>query len=343
MSSSYICYIAGKSGGHILPALTHAQRFLKNNPYHKLIFFSTRSALDIQLLTTNSSVDDHRPLPIQEVPHRQYWRYPFFAVCLALSFCISLWTLLRYRPEKIVSMGGVVSVPVCLAAWLLWIPIEMYELNVEPGAAVKLLSKLATTTYICFEDTRQLLSSNVRCMHAPYPLRYTGRDKLNKHDARKRLGLSVDKEVICIVGGSQGSSFFNNFMKNHAAANIDSAKYAIIHQTGNHHADVKRVYNQYGIESLVFKYRPDMHVCLSAADIVVTRGGAGVLFELLFFGKSAIVVPLEISSTAHQLYNARAIVRKSPHRFKLFRQRELEAHPASVYNALLYFHKQHQS
>ena len=150
-----ICYVAGKSGGHIIPALTHAAQELKKNGETRVIFFSTNSPLDYTLLAKNSLIAHHIPLEFCAIPRKNILLWPLFFIILFKHFYHSFSCLRKYRPEKVVSMGGFVSIPVCCCAWVLRIPIELYELNVVPGKAVKLLSHIVTETRICFENRRR--------------------------------------------------------------------------------------------------------------------------------------------------------------------------------------------
>ena len=85
-----------------------------------------------------------------------------------------MWYLAHMRPERVVSMGGYVSIPVCIAAWLLRIPIELFELNVEPGKAIRFLAPLAHKITVCFPQTMEHLSG---AEVGSYPLRFTTKNE----------------------------------------------------------------------------------------------------------------------------------------------------------------------
>jgi UDP-N-acetylglucosamine--N-acetylmuramyl-(pentapeptide) pyrophosphoryl-undecaprenol N-acetylglucosamine transferase len=302
---NYICYVAGKSGGHIIPALTHAQQEVNKNSEAKIIFVSTTSILDRSLLENHPLIAQHIAIDLNNIPIKNVLAWPRFLMTLIRSFYQSFRVLRCYSPKKVVSMGGYISIPVCCAAWLLRIPIEVYELNVVPGKAVKLLSQFAQTTHICFEQTRKYLPTKANCQQASYPLRFGEHHKLNHPEARKFFGISSEKKVLLVLGGSQGSRFINETMQKIVSGLQD--KVFIIHQTGS--TDVQWVqenYKKLGVESFVFTYRDDMHLCYSAADMVIARAGAGTLFELDFFCKKSFIIPLEIKSTDHQVDNAYA-------------------------------------
>ena len=327
--SAMICYVAGKSGGHIIPALTHAQQVKSQQPDLKVLFFSTDSPLDRSLLEHNKLIDIYQPLTLANVPRKNLLAWPTFLLQLIKVVWISFRLLHRHKPSKVVSMGGYISVPVCLVAKMLGIPIELYELNVVPGAAVNLLSRWATVTHCCFAQTKAYLSPSARCGFTPYPLRYTERDRCGRDEACAGLGIDTKKTVICILGGSQGSRFINDLVKQWVSHNLKArSDVAIIHQTGAQDIEqMQQFYQQQDLQALVFAYRHDIHLCYAAADVILARAGAGTLFEILFFKRPAIIIPLESKTTDHQRDNAFAMQADHPDLFKVLVQADVEKAP----------------
>src|SRR4029077_9739461 len=162
-----IFFVAGKSGGHIIPALTLAQQ---QNEHKTIGMFTTDAALDQKLLGSCSYVSRHIQLPLGTIARNRFLQYPQLCIRLLGSWWTSMVVLYRTKPERVISSGGLVSVPVCIAAWMLRIPIEVHEFNVKPGAAVRLLSRIAKSTLISFEQTKQYIP---HAMVTPYPVRYT--------------------------------------------------------------------------------------------------------------------------------------------------------------------------
>ncbi len=316
-----ICYVAGKSGGHIIPALTLAQQFKTKNPDYTILFFSTTTELDKKIIQRNTLVDVHVPLKLDNIPRKNILQYPKFLWELVTTKFTIFYTLLKYQPEKIISMGGYISVPVCLIAKILRIPVEVYELNATPGAAVKLLSYFANKTFICFNNTQKLLPRTT-CTFTNYPVRFTEKNLYQKAEACSRLGISPTKKVILVLGGSQGSLFINKLMQDFVTKS--PRDFYIIHQTGER--DIQELTNFYtnnNQEALVFAYRADLDLCYSAADLIIARAGAGTLFEILHFKKQAIIIPLETTITDHQLHNAQAMAEHYPQLFTVVRQSDI--------------------
>lgn len=309
-----IAYVAGKSGGHIIPCLTLAARYKHENPGARTVFFSTQHALDKQLLT-NPAVDTHVILPLHSASRRTWYLYPVLLAELANAFCKSVYLLHKNKIEEVVSTGGLIAIPVIFAARLLRIPVRLWELNVEPGKAISFLSRYATTINLCFPQTQRYLPQ-ANCVLAQYPVRYTAQDIQEPHAARQALGLDPHRFTIFILGGSQGSVSLNLLVKNTIEQYPElrtSVQY--IHQSGASQAiDWQSWYEQQAIPALTFAYRDNVAPLLSAADLIITRAGAGAIFETALFGKKTIIAPLSINYTQHQCLNAAAYAKQYPDR-----------------------------
>lgn len=100
--------------------------------------------------------------------------------------------------------------------------------------------------------------------------------------------------------------------------------FQIIHQTGPDNADIKNFYSNNNIPSHVFSFIPDLSSMYSAADLIISRAGAGTLFETQFFNKPCIVIPLMTNTTTHQVDNAHAIMTQYPEFFHVIAQSDIE-------------------
>ena len=320
-----ICFVAGKSGGHIIPCLTIAEQYKKQHPHACMVFFSSNTALDTQLLHNHPLLKKHLSLATTTIWH---------LICL---FFKSLYHLHKLKPEKVISTGGLVSVPVCIAAKLIRIPIELHEPNAAPGRAIKFLAPLAQSIYVCFKNAQQFFPKD-KCRLVPYPIRLTEKEKLiAPHKARIHYKLDPHRKTIFVLGGSQGSLFINNVIKQLLEENekLRSA-IQVIHQTGSHDkTNWHEMYQQYDVPAHVFSYTNSLAGCYAAADLVISRAGAGTLFETLFFQKPCITIPLEIKSTNHQLDNARAMAQEYPALFCVLRQQDISKDPSLLAKYIL--------
>lgn len=331
-----LCVVAGKSGGHIIPGITHAQNFIEHNPEYKVLLFSTDTSLDRTITNFYTFISFYVPLTLTNFPRSRLLGYPLFVGQFIKAFFKSLKELRHLRPEKIVSMGGYVSFPVCIAGWLLRIPITVYELNAIPGRAVQWLAPLSTKVLVCFDQACSFFASK-KVEITPYPIRFKKKELVGKAQACSILGLDPERKTLLLLGGSQGSRFLNmvcsKFITN---SQYLHSSIQVIHQTGSSDIkSVKKAYENSPFPVIVFDYRHDIQLCYEAADVVIARAGAGTLFELVFFSKSALIVPLESATTSHQIDNAHAIKLQRPDLFYVLSQKAIEQDPQEFYAFLV--------
>jgi UDP-N-acetylglucosamine--N-acetylmuramyl-(pentapeptide) pyrophosphoryl-undecaprenol N-acetylglucosamine transferase len=319
---SCIAVVAARSGGHIIPGMTLAHTYCSTHKDTKILFFSTSHSFDQKIISTHSMPVHHIALSLDNVPSRWYGYPLFLAQCFG-SLCSSMYHLAKHRPSSVILMGGYVSAPVCLAALILHIPRELYELNATPGSATNFLAPLVTKIHVCFA-TAQSHFKQSKTVVTKYPLRFA-KPTSSKSEGLAQLGLDAARKTVLILGGSQGSVGLNKILFNCLQNNTTlPSKINIIHQTGAQ--DSTRwadMYTAMNIPNLVFDYHHDLSLYYQVSDIIIGRAGAGTIFESLFFEKTCILVPLENAGNDHQLHNALAIAQEYPKLFKVVRQQEV--------------------
>ncbi|MBM18028.1 MAG: hypothetical protein CL947_03105 [Epsilonproteobacteria bacterium] len=317
-----ICFVAGKSGGHLLPCITQAKQIKSHNPKSELYIFSTGNELDKKIINKHTYINHYIPATLWDVPYQQMWLLPLFCINVGWYFTKSLYKLWQLQPHKVISFGGFNSIPVCLAAKLLGIPFELYELNVEPGKATKFLSYFTNTIYTCFNQTKQYFPKH-NCVAFNYPVRFSNTDKIQeKSTLLKKYNFKPNRTTILILGGSQGSTFLNKIFKEYIEQNSEARNtMQIIHQTGD--SDFKNYanfYQNYNIPAIVFGYHERLQDFYNIADVIISRAGAGTLFEIKFFDKPCICIPHETANTNHQVKNVLALQEEYPHQFSIIKQ-----------------------
>jgi UDP-N-acetylglucosamine--N-acetylmuramyl-(pentapeptide) pyrophosphoryl-undecaprenol N-acetylglucosamine transferase len=327
-----IAYAAGKSGGHIVPCLTLALQWQEQTP-HTPLFFTTQAALDQQIIERSPLPIDHVMLSLHH-PYGAWYKKPLLLWNLLIAFVVSLSKLWKTAPTKIVTTGGLTAIPVCCAAYLLRIPIELYELNAIPGKAARVIGYCATHIYVCFADAQPFFNAQ-RCSRIAYPIRYTRQEKMtDQRDAQRALGFEPHIPMLLILGGSQGSQRLNNMVKQIIAHHGTSLN--VIHQTGGTDlCDWQSWYKNQNIPAHVFAYNDHLAPYIAASDLVVCRAGAGTLFETLFFNKPCLIIPLEGVADDHQVANAYAMQKKYPALCTVLRQHEIEKDAKALYNEVV--------
>lgn len=318
---TYIAVVAARSGGHILPGLTLAHEHCKQHQGRQILFFSTNNSFDKQIINSYPDNITHISIPLDNVPLHMY-KYPLFIAHCIYSFFVSLYYLIKFKPHSIFLMGGYISIPVCLAAKLLRIKRELYELNAVPGKATRLLAPLANHIHVCFKPAMHSFNVNkTKLTH--YPIRFA-KNNVSRTEAHHKLSLEESRSTLLVLGGSQGSVSLNKSFGEYLQKNPQLySRINIIHQTGGlDTTDWALLYKNLGIKACVFAFSNNLALHYAAADLIIARAGAGTIFETLFFKKRLVLVPLEIEGNDHQLHNAQAIAREHPELCTVIRHKE---------------------
>lgn len=336
MGNKILFVIASGSGGHILPSIVLAKKW-KLKEHGKVIFFTGNKKIDQKILEDSNVIDKKIYLKLDSFPGKKILLYPVFFTQLFICLIKSIYYSYKYKPNKIITTGGYLAIPVCFAGKLFRSFIELYELNVVPGRTIVFLSFIANKISIVFKDSKKHLKKHSRkLVLTNYPLRYSDQDKIfNKKDLIEKINkeyffrnhnsekntllFSENKKTIFLLGGSQGSIFLNNYFKNWLIENKDiTKKIQIIHQTGhNDKTNLISFYKNLNIPAIIFSYQQNLKNYYLLADEVVTRAGAGTLFELEFFKKKSKIFPLITTTTSHQVDNAKIMEKRNEGLFEI--------------------------
>ncbi len=271
MKKETLLAVASGSGGHILPALIAARSWHQKHPQGSIIFCTGTSSLDKKILGNYPFLSSIIHFAMTKFSPKKIWLYPAIILQVLWALSKSLLIIIKYRPTTIISTGGLIAIPLCLAGRLLGSRIEVYELNVVPGKAVKLLIPLAHVIYIPFHAAQKYchvfgMSFEHKCRHCAYPIRFTGQDKridkaaviknINTVFNTETMPFTANRKTIFLLGGSQGSLMLNNALKHflqQGTSEADRKSIQIIHQTGNvGNFDWGAFYQKLGLPALTF-------------------------------------------------------------------------------------------
>ena len=209
------------------------------------------------------------------------------------------------KPDVIFSKGGFVSVPVVVAGKQCHVPTITHESDMTPGLANRLAIPSATKVCCNFPETLKHLPEE-KAVLTGTPIR----EELLSGDrvaALKFCGLTSDKPVILIIGGSLGSVVVNNAVR--AALPELLKEFQVIHLCGTGKVDDSLA----GVKGYVqFEYiKDELKDLFAAADIVISRAGANAICELLALRKPNLLIPLSRNaSRGDQILNARSFERQ---------------------------------
>jgi UDP-N-acetylglucosamine--N-acetylmuramyl-(pentapeptide) pyrophosphoryl-undecaprenol N-acetylglucosamine transferase len=199
----------------------------------------------------------------------------------------------RLRPLSVLGVGGYASAPAVIAASMLGVPTFLHEQNSVPGRVNRLASRFTTQTLTTFPDATRRLGNAV---WVGMPTR-TEIFEASREEALRDLGLKPP--VVLIFGGSGGALRINLA----AAEGFGGVTpYTVVQISGRRDFSRLQVHNP---RHTILEFAGDIWRYLAAADVVVSRAGAGSVFDIAAAGKAAILIPFPYATGDHQLENAR--------------------------------------
>jgi UDP-N-acetylglucosamine--N-acetylmuramyl-(pentapeptide) pyrophosphoryl-undecaprenol N-acetylglucosamine transferase len=199
----------------------------------------------------------------------------------------------RLRPRAVLGVGGYASAPAVVAARALGVPTFLHEQNSVPGRVNRLASRFTTQTLVTFPDATGRLAN---AAWVGMPTRGEIFDASREEALRD---LVLEPPVVLIFGGSGGALRINL-----AAADAFGGRtsYTVVQVSGRR--DFSRLSTS-NPRHKILEFVEDIWRYLAAADVIVSRAGAGSLFDIAAAGKAAILIPFPYATGDHQLENAR--------------------------------------
>lgn len=228
--------------------------------------------------------------------------------------------LKNFQPDVVFSKGGYVALPVVLAAKRLKIPCFTHESDLSVGLANRLMAKKCDAVFTSFPETAENFKNGV---FTGAPMRRALFD-CDKIAAKVKFSLPLNKKVILVFGGGSGSAALNDGLRQ---ALPQLSDYAVIHLCGKGNL-VKSTAENYR----QFEYLSSIGEAYAAADVVVSRAGAGAIFEIMALKKPAVFVPLEGQTRGDQIENAAYFEKRGL--CKVLRQSELNKLPEIIEETL---------
>jgi UDP-N-acetylglucosamine--N-acetylmuramyl-(pentapeptide) pyrophosphoryl-undecaprenol N-acetylglucosamine transferase len=281
----------GGSGGHVVPATIlyehlkdqfnvsmstdyRGMKFLDKNKYNLEIFNITPISKNIFLI------------PLQ-----------FFLIIYLIIK--SIFFLKKRKIDILISTGGYMSLPLCLASKILNIKIFLFEPNMVLGRSNKFFIKSCEKIF-CYSSKIKNLPNKYMSKISIIPALL--RKKF--YDIKKADG--IDKKInLLIIGGSQGAKIFDTLIKSSMIELSKKYSLKIYQQTNSVNFEVlKKFYKDKSIDCELFDFKEDISNLMSKSNICITRAGASTLAELVFLNLPCVAIPLPTSKDNHQFENA---------------------------------------
>ncbi len=300
----------GGTGGHIFPAVSIANAVKALRPGAKILFVGARGRMEMQRVPAAGY--EIKGLPIRGL-YRPLWKPA--NVMVAIDYVRSTWMarsiLKQFRPDVAVGVGGYASSATLAAAHAQGIPCLVQEQNSYAGLTNKRLATKAQKFCVAYEGMERFFPAD-KIMLTGNPVRQSLLQvTLSREDAISSFGLDPSRKTILLVGGSLGARTINESVLLHLDL-VKSADVQFIWQTGKFYsAEIsQRLAGQQLPNLKVTDFITDMGAAYRAADLVISRAGAGSISEFCLLGKPVILVPSPNVAEDHQTKNALALANK---------------------------------
>ena len=311
LNNNIVFFTGGGTGGHIYPGLAVADELKilanSNNKNVQIYWIGCSKGMDKKIVETaigsdgNATADNFFGIPSGKL--RRYFSLKNFSDLFRIAggFFAAFHILKKYKPAVLFSKGGFVSVPPCLAAHILHIPVYTHECDFTLGLANRINFKSADYMFVSYDETRIKLTKEdqKRVIVTGNPIRPVFY-KTNRENGLAFLNIKkTDKPILLVLGGSSGAKQINQLVYE----NIDflCENFIVVHQTGLVNADddkslelANKYEDSYRPYNFIYSQMPDV---LSAADIILSRAGANSIWEAAVLFKPMVLVPLCGSGT----------------------------------------------
>ena len=312
MKKEYRIIISGGgTGGHIFPALSIADAIKAKQPDAKILFVGADNRMEMQRVPDAGY--EIVGLPIAGFDRKNLLKNIKVLWKIFKSQRMARKVIREFDPQVAVGVGGYASGPTLKMAASMGIPTLIQEQNSYAGVTNKILAKGARLICVAYEGMERFFPKE-RILLTGNPVRKNLLEmRANRKEAMKAMQLDENRKCVLIVGGSLGARSINEGIMANIEKIRENSGIQFIWQTGKlYFEEMKRRAAEAGKpENLIITdFVSNMGNALSAANLVVSRAGAGSISEFALLGKAVILVPSPNVSEDHQTKNAMALVDK---------------------------------
>jgi UDP-N-acetylglucosamine--N-acetylmuramyl-(pentapeptide) pyrophosphoryl-undecaprenol N-acetylglucosamine transferase len=300
----------GGTGGHIFPAIAIANALKKFDPDTEILFVGASGRMEMEKVPAAGY--KIIGLDIQGIQRKSVWKNLMFPIKLLNSVRKAIKIIKDFKPDAAVGVGGYASGPLLYAASLRGIPTLIQEQNSYAGITNKWLGAKAKKICVAFDGMEKFFPFD-KIIKTGNPIRKDSVNIAGKHmQALELYKLSSFKKTVLITGGSLGARTLNNSILA-GVERLIAADVQVIWQTGKFY--YKTIIEQLGPnrhpDICVVEFLNRMDLAYAAADVIISRAGAGTIAELCVIKKPVILVPSPNVAEDHQTKNALALVEEN--------------------------------
>lgn len=295
----------GGTGGHIFPAISIANAIKNRFPDVEIKFVGAENRMEMQRVPAAGY--EIVGLPVSGFDRKNLFRNVKVLLRLWKSIRLARRVVREFKPQIAIGVGGYASGPTLKAAQRMGVPTLLQEQNSYAGVTNKLLAAKAGRICVAYDGMERFFPAD-RIIKTGNPVRKNLlTNAMTQAEAKSALGFDPARQLVLVVGGSLGARTINEAVGN-ALDTITAGGRQLLWQTGKNYADtevVRRAAEYKDVKATAFI--SDMDVAYRAADLVVSRAGAGSISELQLLGKPVILVPSPNVAEDHQRKNALAL------------------------------------
>jgi UDP-N-acetylglucosamine--N-acetylmuramyl-(pentapeptide) pyrophosphoryl-undecaprenol N-acetylglucosamine transferase len=299
----------GGTGGHIFPAISVANALRRMDPEIEILFVGAKGRMEMEKIPAAGY--KIVGLPVEGFRRSFSHKNIIGLFKLAKSLFLASKIIREFNPDVVVGVGGYASGPVLRQAGKLGIPTLIQEQNSYAGVTNKILARKASVICVAYDGMEKYFPRE-KIIKTGNPVRQNF-DNLNnyRNEALSFFRLQKDKPVILVLGGSLGARTINKSLSENISRMNDSG-IQWLWQTGTYYYEnVKSLLFTCQAENIVIQnFINRMDYAFAAADVIVSRAGAGTISELCLVGKPVILVPSPNVAEDHQTKNAQALTSK---------------------------------
>ena len=296
----------GGTGGHIFPAVSIANALRKIDPWIEILFVGAEGRMEMEKVPAAGY--DIVGLPVAGFNRKNIFRNIEVVIKLQKSLRLANRILKDFKPDVAVGVGGYASGPVLRQAQKLHIPTLIQEQNSYAGVTNKLLAKKASVICVAYDGMEKYFPVE-RIIKTGNPVRQSFENlPAIKREALEYFSLDENLPVILVLGGSLGAGSINRGLSGNLKG-IQGSGCQWIWQTGKpYFEDVNALVSVSSSANIkVHAFINRMDLAFAAADIIISRAGAGTISELCLVGKPVILIPSPNVAEDHQTKNALAL------------------------------------
>lgn len=308
MKKKKVVISGGGTGGHIFPAIAIADTLKKRFTDVEILFVGANNRMEMERVPAAGY--PIIGLDVAGFYRKKLWKNFSVLIKLRKSLKRAKKVLKEFNPDITIGVGGYASGPTLKQANSLGIPTLLQEQNSYAGVTNKLLAKGATTICVAYEGLEKFFPAD-KIVVTGNPCRQNLlNENISRDDAAKFFNIDPNKKTVLVIGGSLGAKSINQAM----FAGLDKFTQndiQVIWQCGQSYYFDLNIEMKHKTETgtvRILDFIDRMDLAYKAADLVISRAGAGSISELALLGKPSILIPSPNVAEDHQTKNAMALV-----------------------------------